>query len=180
MALEPKPGNGIPGIGGPGNGNAAAAAMPQIQVRILGQYVKDLSFENPNVHKLFQGQPEAPNLKLEINVEPAQVGPDVYESAIVFKAEASAKLGTIYEMELIYAGLFEIKGAPPQALEPMLQVNCPSLLFPYVRRLVSDLTREGGFPPLLLDPVDFASLFMKKREAAVAGAAGAAPGSLKA
>lgn len=159
MALDPKPAGG--------NGTQQP---PQIQVRVLGQYIKDLSFENPNVHKLFQGQPENPTLNLEINVQPSQVGPDVYESAISFRAEATAKLGIIYELEMVFAGLFEIKGAPREAMEPMLHVNCPSLLFPYVRRLVSDLTREGGFPPLLLDPVDFASLLMKKREAAKSGA----------
>ena len=169
MALEPKAGNGN-----------APPQPPQIQVRILGQYVKDLSFENPNVLKLFQGQPENLSLKFDINVEPALVGPDVYESAIVFSAEASAKVGLVYEMELIYAGLFEIKGAPPQALEPMLHVNCPALLFPYLRRLVSDLTREGGFPPLVLDPVDFASLYMKKREAAAMAPPGGGSKILKA
>jgi preprotein translocase subunit SecB len=169
MAIEPKSGNGTPP-------QAPPQGMPQIQVRILGQYVKDLSFENPNVHKLFQSQPENPNLQLEINVEPSQVGPDVYESAITFTAEATAKVGTIYELEMVYAGLFEIKGAPPQALEPMLHVNCPALLFPFLRRLAADLTREGGFPPLLLDPVDFAALYMKKREAAAVSAGGATGG----
>ena len=149
----------------PTNGSGGATPAPgQMQVRVLGQYIKDFSFENPNIHKLISGNPEEPTLKLEINVVPAQVAPDVYEAAITFKAEATAKMGTIYVLEMIYAGLFKIENAPPGVMEPMLNVNCPALLFPFMRRIVADMTREGGFPPLLLDPVDFGALLMKKRE----------------
>lgn len=151
------------------NGTGGSPQPQQMQVRVLGQYIKDFSFENPNVHKLVAGAPEEPTLNLEINVEPTQIGPDVYESAIHFKARASAKIGTIYEMELVYAGLFKIENAPPGVMEPMLHVNCPALLFPFLRRIVADMSREGGFPPLLLDPVDFAALMMRKREVAAAG-----------
>ncbi len=147
-----------PNAGGPGS------AVP-VQVRIVGQYVKDLSFESPNVLKFMTSQPENPNLNLELNVEPNKVGPDLYESSLLFKAQATSKGGTIYDLELVYAGLFEIKGAPPEMLEQMLHINCPSLLFPFARRIAADLTREGGFPPLFLDPVDFAALYFKKREA---------------
>ncbi len=155
--------------------NGSVATPPQLQVRVVGQYIKDLSFENPNVDKLAAGPPENPQLNLEINVEPRQVGPDVFEAALVFKASATAKLGTIYEIELVYAGLFKIENAPPAAMDPLLHVNCPSLLFPFLRRIVADLTREGGFPPLLLDPVDFGALLMQKRQQAAT-----APGTLNA
>ena len=163
-------------------GNGTAAAPPQLQVRVVGQYIKDLSFENPNVAKLAEGAPQDPQLKLEINVEPNKVGADLYESALIFKAEASAKIGTIYQVELVYAGLFKIENAPAGALEPLLHVNCPALLFPFLRRLIADLTREGGFPPLLLDPVDFGSLLMQKRQAmaGAGGVAGGSPGTMKA
>lgn len=163
MAEEAKAGaaGGAPGAG-------------QMQVRVLGQYIKDLSFENPSITKLLSGPPDNPNLKLEVNVLPTQVGPDLHESAISFKAQASSKAGVIYEFELVYAGLFKIENAPPEALEPILNINGPALLFPFLRRLVADLTREGGFPPLLLDPVDFASLFIKKRDALAQAAAVAA------
>lgn len=137
-----------------------------MQVRVVGQYIKDLSFESPNITKLLSGTPDNPNLKLEINVNANQVGPDLYESAIDFKADATAKVGVIYEFEMVYAGLFKIENVPPPQLEPMLLVNCPMLLFPFLRRIVADLTREGGFPPLLLDPVDFMALYMRKRERA--------------
>lgn len=137
---------------------------PQMQAQVVGQYIKDLSFENPNVDKLIDGPGEQPNLQLEINVNANRAGPDLYESAIEFKAVAKNKIGTIYDLELVYAGLFRIRNLPEQALEPFLLVNCPSIVFPFLRRLVADITREGGFPPLLLDPVDFASLYMRRQQ----------------
>ncbi len=157
----------------PGNGNAPAAVPAMMQVRVVGQYIKDLSFESPNITKLLTNPPDNPNLNLEINVTPTQVGPDLFELALSFKAQAkSAQSGVIYEFELAYAGLFKIENAPAEALDPMLNINCPALLFPFLRRIVADLTREGGFPPLLLDPVDFAALYVKKHEAMAAAGHG--------
>jgi preprotein translocase subunit SecB len=136
----------------------------QAQVRVIAQYIKDLSFENPNVTKLAQGGGQAPNLRVEVNVNATKVSDKSFESALQLKAEATNNLGTIYDLELVYAGMFEIENMPQPSLEPFLLINCPSLLFPFARRLVADLTREGGFPPLLLDPIDFALLFQKRQE----------------
>ncbi len=164
--------NGTSGAAGPAGGELA------FQARVVGQYIKDLSFENPNVGKLLQAAGDNPNLKLEVNVNATRAGNDLYESAIEFKAHASNKAGVIYDLELIYAGLFKIENVPPQALEPFLLINCPSLLFPFLRRLAADLTREGGFPPLLLDPIDFAGLYVRrKQQAAEAQKAESAPKS---
>lgn len=149
--------------------SAAAGSQPAFQVRVLGQYIKDLSFENPNVGKLLESPGDTPNLKLEVNVNASRTGTDVYESAIEFKAHASNKSGVIYDLELVYAGLFKIENVPQQGLEPFLLINCPSLLFPFLRRLAADLTREGGFPPLLLDPIDFAGLYVRRKQQAGAG-----------
>jgi len=99
-----------------------------------------------------------------VNVNATKVADKVFESTILFKAEAGSDTGVIYDLELAYAGLFEIQNLPEQALEPFLLINCPSLLFPFLRRIVADLTREGGFPPLLLDPIDFAALFMQRQQ----------------
>jgi len=137
---------------------------PPVQAQVVGQYIKDLSFENPNVGKLIDGPGENPNLKVEVHVNAARMGPDLYESAIDFKALATNKLGTIYDLEVVYAGLFKIQNIPEPALEPFLLINCPSITFPFLRRLVADLTREGGFPPLLLDPIDFAALFVRRQK----------------
>ena len=150
-----------------GNGESSsppAAQAPQVQVRVLAQYIKDLSFENPNIHKLLDGPGEAPNLRVEVNVNANKVSNAAFESVINFKAEATNKLGTIYDLELAYAGMFQVENMPETALEPFLLIECPALLFPFARRLVADLTREGGFPPLLLDPINFANLFAKRQQ----------------
>lgn len=144
-----------------------------VEAQIVGQFIKDLSFENPSVGKLLDGPGEAPNIKLEINVAAKKLKQDdFFESVIDFKAVASNKDGTIYDLEVLYAGLFRIKNLPEAALEPFLLVNCPTLTFPFLRRLVADITREGGFPPLLLDPIDFGQLYMRRKQemAAVANA----------
>jgi preprotein translocase subunit SecB len=156
--------------GNGGNANPPAAPAQQVQVRVLAQYIKDLSFESPNVHKLLDGPGEAPNLRVEVNVNASKVSGNAFESVINFKAEATNKMGTIYDLELAYAGMFQVEMLPEAALEPFLLIDCPTLLFPFVRRLVADLTREGGFPPLLLDPINFANLFAKRQQERPAGA----------
>lgn len=150
--------------GNGGSANPPAAQMQQVQVRVMAQYIKDLSFESPNVHKLLDGPGEAPNLRVEVNVNASKVANTAFESVINFKAEATNKMGTIYDLELAYAGMFQVENLPEAALEPFLLIDCPTLLFPFVRRLVADLTREGGFPPLLLDPINFATLFAKRQQ----------------
>jgi preprotein translocase subunit SecB len=156
MAEASKGKNGQPG--------EAASAQQPLQAQVLGQFIKDLSFENPSIGKLLEGPGESPNLKVEVNVQAARLGQDVFESGIDFKAHATNKEGTIYDLELVYAGLFRIKNIPDPALEPFLLINCPTLIFPFLRRLVADITREGGFPPLLLDPIDFAALFVRRQQ----------------
>lgn len=151
-----------------GNGGKAAAPpageTPPLTVRAIAQYIKDLSFENPNVHKLLENPGDQPNLRLEVNVNASKLGPNTFESVINFKAEATNKLGTVYDMELAYGGTFQIENLPEAQLEPFLLIHCPALLFPFARRLIADLTREGGFPPLLLDPIDFGALYMKRQQ----------------
>lgn len=160
------------------NGKSAAAPAAEqkgpapVQVQIAAQYIKDLSFENPNIEKLIENPGDNPNIQLEVNVNARRTGEDFYESAIDFKAHASNQKGTIYQLEIVYAGLFRLKNIPSEALEPFLLINCPTLIFPYLRRIVSDLTREGGFPPLLLDPIDFGGLFMRRKQEEAARAGG--------
>ena len=136
-----------------------------VEVQIVGQFIKDLSFENPSMDRRLEGQGDPPTMKLEINVAATKLKQDdLYESVIDFKAVASNKDGTIYDLEVLYAGLFRLKNLPAEALEPFLLVNCPTLTFPFLRRLVADITREGGFPPLMLDPIDFAQLYMRRKQ----------------
>jgi len=108
---------------------------------------------------------------VEVSVNISKMAEKVFESSIQFKAEATNDTGVIYDLELAYAGLFQVDNMPEQMLEPFLLVNCPSLLFPYLRRLAADLTREGGFPPLVLDPIDFGNLYMSRQREKAAQAA---------
>ncbi len=149
---------------------AAGTAQPPIQVKILNQYIKDLSFENPNIRKLMAGPGDQPKLNVEVNVNAERIDGDIYESSIEFKATAANNIGTIYVLETVYAGLFKIESIPDQALEPFLLISGPTTIFPFLRRLVADVTREGGYPPLMLDPIDFAGLYMRRQQESKGGA----------
>ena len=152
---------------GAGNGSAGAAGgdgQIPIQAKILSQYIKDLSFENPNVRKLITNPGDQPSLKVEVNVGAERIESDLYETSIDFKATATNNLGTIYVLETVYAGLLKIESIPEPALEPFLLISGPTMIFPFLRRLVADVTREGGFPPLLLDPIDFGGLYSRRQQ----------------
>lgn len=156
----------------PKNGAAAAPAPAedQVQIRILSQFIKDLSFENPSVGKDLLKPGETPNIQVEVNVNAQRVAANTYESAITMKAACQGSGGVLYDLEIVYGAIFLVENMPEQALEPFLLVNCPALTFPFLRRLVADITREGGFPPLLLDPLDFAALYLQRRSASGEGA----------
>jgi preprotein translocase subunit SecB len=153
--------------GSNGNGSAAgprADGQIPIQAKIVNQYIKDLSFENPNVHKLISAAGDQPNLTVEVNVGAQRIDGDLYETSIDFKATATNNIGTIYVLETVYAGLLKIESIPEGALEPFLLISGPAMIFPFLRRIVADITREGGFPPLLLDPIDFGALYMRRQQ----------------
>jgi preprotein translocase subunit SecB len=135
-----------------------------VQVRAITQFIKDLSFENPGIDRMMQAPQENPNIEVQVNVSGRQVGPDVYESQIELSAQAKTATDVIYQIEVIYAGLFQIQNMPQEMLEPFLLINAPTLTFPFLRRLLADITREGGFPPLMLDPIDFGQLFMSRQQ----------------
>ncbi|HXG79963.1 MAG TPA: protein-export chaperone SecB [Methyloceanibacter sp.] len=138
-------------------GQQAAQAQPQLAV--IGQYVKDLSFESPNASQMLQGPGDNPQLKVGVNVSASPRGDDAYEVALQLEVHAKSDRGVIYNVELAYAGLFRIRNLPPNLLQPVLFVDCPTLLFPFMRRVLADVVRDGGFPPLMLDPIDFGRLY---------------------
>lgn len=152
----------------------AGVANPQAQVRVLGQFIKDLSFENPSVGKVEITPNEQPNIRIEVSVNAQNMAPNVFESVTSLTAHCSVKAGVLYELELQYGAALQLENVPEQSLEPFLLINCPALTFPFVRRLVADITREGGFPPLLLDPIDFAGLYMQRQKSGQGGAGGPA------
>lgn len=147
------------------NGNGAEAQPVNPSIQVIGQYLKDLSFESPKAPQSLKNPGENPNLQIDINVNVTKLGDVSFESAIQLKAHASNDDGTIYMLEAVYAGAFEIKNIPEDALEPILLINCPTILYPFLRRVISDITQEGGFPPLLLDPIDFANLYQQRQAA---------------
>ena len=152
------------------NGATQGAQGPAI--RVLAQYVRDLSFENPN--PLAAGGQEAPSIDLGIDVKadahPTQ--PNAYEVSLRLSAQAKRDETVVFISELVYSGLFELHVANQADVEPILLVECPRLLFPFARRLMAEITREGGYPPLLIDPVDFVGLYrQQKLQAAAQGEA---------
>lgn len=149
---------------GAANNNNSADAGKAPQVRVLGQFIKDLSFENPSIGRLQIDPNEQPAMRIEVNVNARGLGPNIYESVITLKAQGSVKAGVLYDLEIEYGAALGIENVPEDQVEPFLLINCPALTFPFVRRLVSDITREGGFPPLLLDPIDFAGLYIQRRQ----------------
>lgn len=137
------------------------AAGPSMQV--LGQYIRDLSFENPNAPASLQQQQKGqPKLDIDIKIEVRQVADKVHEVTLHLENRLAIEASVLFNLELSYAAAFQIEHMPPEMMHQVLRVQCPTLMFPFLRRLVADLTRDGGFPPLYLDPIDFAQLYMRE------------------
>jgi preprotein translocase subunit SecB len=143
------------------------------------QYVKDLSFEVPGAPHIYSQLKAQPQVSINLDVQARRVheAQSVYEVAIIIKAEAhdnsaqtngeAASPGPIvFVAELTYAGVFTLTGLPENAIEPVLLVECPRILFPFARNILSDVTRDGGFPPVLLQPIDFVALWQSRRNQA--------------
>jgi preprotein translocase subunit SecB len=135
---------------------------------INGQYVKDLSFEAPNTPQVFSlMQGEAPSIKVDIDVQAEPKQQDVFEVVLKVRAEARAKEQLAYLLEVEYAGIFTLN-VPNEHLGPVVLIECPMILFPFLRRIVADLTGDGGFAPLMLSPIDFAQLYQQRAQQAAA------------
>lgn len=139
----------------------AAQAAHQPQLRLVSQYVRDLSFENPAAGRALGGRPD---IQVTVNVNARRIeGQDNhYEVVVQLKATASHEAAPAFVAEVDYAGVFHLEGAPDNAVHPILLIECPRLLFPFARRVMSDVSRDGGYPPLMLDPIDFASLYRQQ------------------
>lgn len=143
--------------------SASPSGSTDAQLAILAQYVKDLSFESPGAPQTLQSPGEHPELKVSVNVNAGPRGEDIYEVALQIEAHAKSDAGVIYNAELMYGGLFRLRNIPKHLLQPVLFVDCPTLLFPFVRRVLAEVVRDGGFPPLMLDPIDFANLYTQNQ-----------------
>ena len=135
------------------------------QIGMIAQYVKDLSFENPNAPAIFQTQLQ-PQIDVQFNIAVAPVADDVNEVTMKIEIRAVSGETTAFVVELVYAGLFGARNVEPDALQPFLYAEAPRLLFPFARRVIADAVRDGNFPPLLLDPIDFAGMYMQQAQQA--------------
>lgn len=155
------------------NGNGAGAdEAPSINAMV--QYIKDFSFENPNAPRSLGPQEKAPNIAIQVNVNARQIAETEFEVNILLEGSAVAEAGTLFKFDLDYAGLFRLHNISPQDAHPVVMIECPRLLFPFARQIVAEAVRGGGFPPLYIDPIDFAALY-RKRLSEVAASAEAAP-----
>ncbi|MEP3278660.1 MAG: protein-export chaperone SecB [Stappiaceae bacterium] len=149
-------------------GNAQDEAQSTPGMNVLAQYIKDLSFENPGAPSSLQpnGQPK---LDINVNVNANPIGEAQFEVTLLINAKAANDSNVLFNVEIAYGGVFQISGVPQEHLHPFVMIECPRMLFPFARQIVSDATRNGGFPPLLIDPIDFANLYrqnMAKQAAA--------------
>ncbi|NBX02869.1 MAG: protein-export chaperone SecB [Alphaproteobacteria bacterium] len=137
---------------------------------LKGQYVKDLSFENPLAPQSLFGNNEKPTIEVSVDIKVQKLQDDVHEMTLHLASRATAEQKTMFLVDLAYAGVFQLTNIPADRIEQVILVDCAFVLFPFARRIIADVTRDGGFPPLMLDPIDFHSLFMQARAQAESAA----------
>ena len=152
----------------PADQTATDQANPP-RLTIQSQYVKDLSFENPRAPQSLQPGQARPEIQIRVDVRAQPLEAERYEVTLQLHVEAKAGADNAFMVELTYGGVFGLLNIPPDSLQPLLLIECPRLLFPFARRIVADATRDGGFPPLLIDPIDFVTLFRRRQQQAQAG-----------
>lgn len=145
--------------------NGAGQPQPsagQIRMQVLGQYIRDLSFENAVAQKGVSASEVQPDIQVQVSLDARKrQTANHYEVICKFKVSSvnKADQGPLFLLELDYGGIFLVEGVPEDQLHPYLLIECPRMLFPFVRRIISDVTRDGGFPPLNIDTVDFLGLY---------------------
>jgi len=166
-------GDQIPAVNSPSVAASATAAPLNVQapqpqpgaqpsMRILGQYLKDLSFENPNAPQSLSPQQTQPDINIAVNVNARNLAPSDFEVELHLDAKATVQGKVIFAAEILYAGTFRLENFPSNMLHPAVLIECPRMLFPFARQILADATRNGGFPPLMLDPIDFAGMYQKR------------------
>jgi preprotein translocase subunit SecB len=159
-----------PGNGGPPQ-TPAGQQTTQPQLSVLGQYIKDFSFENPNAPRSLAPNQTQPAIQIQINVGVTQLAPTDYEISLKLDGKADSSGTVLFAFDLTFAGVFRVQNVPQESLQPLIMIECPRLLFPFAREIVATAVRNGGFPPLLLDPVDFVALYQQRMAQMQAGQA---------
>jgi preprotein translocase subunit SecB len=150
------------GNGGPPPAAGAPNQAQAPQLNVLGQYVKDFSFENPNAPRSLAPSQEQPQLNVQINVGVAQLAATDYEVTLKLEGKAESQGMVLFAFDLTFSGMFRIQNIPQEHIQPMVMIECPRLLFPFAREIVATAVRNGGYAPFLLDPVDFVSLYHQR------------------
>jgi preprotein translocase subunit SecB len=153
--------------GAAADGATQDATQPQLKMNILGQYIRDLSFENVVVQKGAQGEMQ-PEIQVQVSLDAKKrTTPNQYEvvSKYVVTSKNKTDGSSVFLLELEYGGVFQIEGVPENQLHPFLMIECPRMLFPFARRIISDITRDGGFPPVNVDNIDFVNLYRQQLQA---------------
>ncbi len=143
------------------NGNGAVAETGP-QLNALAQYIKDLSFENPNAPNSLAPQDKGPNIAIQVNVNAKQLTETDFEVSLSLEGSAGEAPTTLFKFELDYAGVFRVRNIPSEQVHPVVMIECPRLLFPFARQIIADAVRNGGFPPLFIDPIDFPGLYRQR------------------
>ena len=144
-----------------GNGTPQQEA-PQPQLNVLVQYVKDFSFENPNAPRTYAPQQAQPAINIQINVTANNASETDYEVILSIEGKAETAGKVMFSFDLAYAGVFRIVNVPKENLHPLIMIECPRLLFPFAREIIANAVRDGGFPPLMLEPIDFNGLYLQQ------------------
>ena len=131
------------------------------QLLVNAQYVKDLSFENPRAPQSLSQQTAQPAVEINVDVKAANIGPDTYEVTLTVNASAKVEAGSLFLIELVYAAVVTVRNVPQPALAAIILVEVPRLMFPFARNIIASATRDGGFPPLMINPIDFAELLRR-------------------
>lgn len=140
-----------------------AGGSPEPGIRILAQFVRDLSFENPRAPDILRAGGVQPQIDMGVEMNARGREDGLFEVDLKLSARATREDGPVFVVELVYGGLFAIDGVPPENLEPVLLIECPRFLFPFARRIIADVTADGAFPPFMLDPIDFGAVYMARK-----------------
>lgn len=142
----------------PQNGESAPPG-----IRVMAQFIRDFSFENPSAPESLRAGVGQPGIEMNVEMSARAREDGLFEVDLKLSAKAARGDEAVFMVELVYGGLFQIEGVPQQELEPVLLVECPRFLFPFARRMVADVTAEGGFPPFMIDPIDFAGVYAARK-----------------
>jgi preprotein translocase subunit SecB len=150
------------GVIGDGQAAQPTGAVQGQQLIINAQYIKDLSFENPRAPQSLMAQATPPAVDIKIDVNAQSVGPDNYEVTLTINASAKSNEDALFSVELTYAAIATVRNVPQEAMSQVILVETPRLMFPFARNIIAETTRDGGFPPLMINPIDFATLLRRK------------------